>query len=168
MNSANHLIITALAVLFLGFIFYHLFGFSLLSLNLMQLLITVYIFSNLPDIDNSNSKITKTFYILYLIMALFGIYLILIGLSLGYILITAGIFLFIVHYLSSDPTRRHRRFPHSFTFGLISSIILFTMTSLEIAAIGFFCFFMHLALDNEIERALSRDLKYINKILRIN
>ncbi len=167
MRAIHHLMLTSFILGLLGFGMYLFFGYNLLSLNLIHLTLTVYIFSNLPDIDNSNSRITRTFYLIYVLIIFSGGYLLFMGNFSGWLLITAGIIFFLVHFFLAKPGRDHRRFPHTFTFGILSSVILLLFTSPEIAAVGFFCFAMHIAFDNEISRAMKRDFYYIKKVTRI-
>ena len=61
MNKGLHLGINTVIVILLGLVLFYFRDINLLDYNIVYLVVTVYIFSNLPDIDHAKSKMTKTF-----------------------------------------------------------------------------------------------------------
>ncbi|MEM3373987.1 MAG: metal-dependent hydrolase [Candidatus Woesearchaeota archaeon] len=165
MKSQTHILLNLIILLPLLYLIY---GLSFFQLNFLHLFIAIYIFSNLPDIDNSKSKISKTFFVFYLILGFIGINNLLKytleSILIGLVQITIAIILASYHFIIADNSKKHRKFPHSFTFGIISSIIFGIFTSIEMALIAFFCFFLHLLFDNYLIQALQNDLRFWRKI----
>ncbi|MBN1386016.1 metal-dependent hydrolase [Candidatus Woesearchaeota archaeon] len=128
------------------------------SLNILHLVIAVYVFSNLPDIDNANSKMSYTFFLFYIIFFMLGLSdhksnpL----LSIGKMML--AMLMGWYHVMVMEKGRKHRKFPHTFTFGILASLILWLYTSLPIALTGFFCFFLHLLFDRHVSAALRNDM----------
>ena len=167
MNSESHLVLN---VVILGVIFillYFLFGWNILNLNLVHLIIAVYIFSNLPDIDNAKSKMSKTFFIFYIVLGLFGISsLFSANILVGLLQISVALILGYYHYIVAEDSKQHRKFPHTFTFGVFTSLILWFFTSFAIFLIGLLCFILHIIADNHIHNALERDIRFWTNLLR--
>lgn len=165
MKSQEHLILNTIIILP---ILYFIYSKTIFQLNFFHLFLAIYLFSNLPDIDNSKSKITKTFFFFYLILALFGVSNIIIytfeSILLGISQIIIACCLGIYHFFVAENSKKHRKFPHTFTFGLITSIIFGFFTSLQMALIAFLCFFLHIFFDNHLIQAIKTDLKNWKKL----
>jgi len=165
MNSESHLGLNVIILGAISFLFFSIFDWNILNLNLIHLFITVYILSNIADIDNSNSKISKTFFIFYIMLFIFGI------LNIFGTKILVGIFQILValllgyyHSIIAEDSYNHRKFPHTFTFGFFVSIILLVFTSFPIFIIGILCFILHIIEDNHIQGAINKDKKFWNNL----
>lgn len=168
MKSQFHLLLNTIIIIPLIYFIHPNLFFQLDFFNYLYLFTAIYIFSNLPDIDNSKSIISKTFFIFYVILAIIGISNLLIY---TYDSILKGLFQFSIaiimatyHFLIAEDSINHRKFPHTFTFGIISSFVFGFLTSVNFFLIAFFCFFLHLLFDNYIIKALKKDLKFWRKI----
>lgn len=142
MNNSQHLLFNVSILIIVSFILFK-FGFNVLNLNMYHLFFAVYLFSNLPDIDHAKSKITKTFYFVYLVVLIYGI------LQKDLTKIMLALILFVFHFSISKDSKHHRSFPHKWWFGAICSLILWPFTSLSIVLIGFGCFLGHLIADRK-------------------
>lgn len=141
MNNYQHLLFNALILTIVSFILFKSVNFNILNLNLYHLLFAVYLFSNLPDIDHAKSKITKTFYLVYLILFLFGFA------KKNYLWMILAIVLSLLHFSIAKDSKFHRSYPHKIWFGAFCSLTLWYFTSLYIGLIGLFCFVLHLIAD---------------------
>ncbi|MBS3150370.1 metal-dependent hydrolase [Candidatus Woesearchaeota archaeon] len=162
MNWKSHLFISAVLTALISY----LLKINLLSMEIIPLVIAVVAFSLLPDIDHPKSKISSWFRIFYILLGIYSIYGIINGELVYSVSLASAILLFIFHAGISENSYRHRKFPHSFTFGVIASMILYAFTGLIIALIGFGCFTIHLLLDNHVLRAFNYDIKLWRKLLR--
>jgi hypothetical protein len=138
-------------------------GWSI-QMPLLESLFTIYIFSNLPDIDSSTSGISRSFFIFYAVLTVYGFWTLK---STGILIIIIGLSLALYHWNVRSDSLSHRKFPHSFTFGMMCSAALWYLTSLPVAALGLFCFCLHLLFDMHILRGLSTDVRFWKRIFRI-
>jgi hypothetical protein len=75
--------------------------------------------------------------------------------------------IFIIHRRYARDDRKHRRFPHTFTFGIISTILSFLLfNSLLVTITAFVAFITHIICDNHIDRALKADIAFWTKIIQ--
>ncbi len=139
-------------------------GLFLLSslYSLLPVLFSIALFSVLPDIDESGSGPSK-----------------LLRLSLGAVAVLYAVdFLFAKNVLSAVKSGAaavglllhlayargdflHRRFPHTFTFGIAACAAAFLLTgSKTVAVAGFIAFASHLAADWHVAGALKRDRRF--------
>jgi len=163
MNWKSHLFISI--ILFL--IFSYFLKINLLSLSIIPLAIAVLVFSLLPDIDHSKSKISIWFRLSYTVLGLYSAYEFFFhGRIIYLIALLLAIVLFIFHISISEDSYKHRKFPHTFTFGIISAGVLWIFTSLTIALISLGCFILHLTLDKHILRALRGDFEAWKRFFR--
>jgi hypothetical protein len=75
--------------------------------------------------------------------------------------------IFIVHASYAEDSYSHRRFPRNFTFGAITSLILyFLVNSILITVVGAISFFTHLLGDGHLDEAIMRDEELRRSIRR--
>ena len=160
MNWKYHLIF---GILVFSLIVYFL-RISLLSLEVIPMFVAVVMFSLLPDIDHEGSKVSKLFRVFYISSGFYSGYRFFIGDKSYLIAFVLSFLLFVFHFFIAKNSPRHRRFPHTFTFGIIASIILGIFTNFMIGIIGFIAFFIHLVLDKYAIKALRKDIKMWKKI----
>lgn len=88
------------------------------------------LYSILPDIDNKNSAITHLFQVVLLITAVyFALQLFQNNGDLQAILGLAGtVGIYVFHFFYSKDGRDHRRFPHTFLFGIIAVGLCYFIT----------------------------------------
>ena len=116
--------------------------------DISDVLVAWFIFSNLPDIDNSNSVMSKYLLFFCIVILIFGVVSIVQSrVVIGILALAVGLSIIIYHFRVRDDSKHHRAFPHTFTFGLFAAIIFAVFTSFWIALIGFFCFVLHLVAD---------------------
>ena len=169
MNSESHLILNIIIIIIISTLLFYIFNWNILNLNLIHLIIAVYILSNISDIDNSKSKISKTFFIFYIMLGLYGISNIFgTKVFVGILQILVAGLLCYYHYIIAEDSYKHRKFPHTFTFGLFASIILWIFTSFPIFIIGLLCFVFHIIGDNHIRDAIEKDKKFWSSLPRKN
>ena len=143
MDRHIHLFVNAIALVLIYFWGY-ITGIKLP----FEILVAWFIFSNLPDIDNSNSVMSAYFLIFCIGILIFGIIsLVQSSILIGIVILVIGMSIIAYHFKIMDDSIHHRVFPHTFTFGLFASIILGIFTSFWIALIGFLCFCLHLTAD---------------------
>ena len=166
MKNKEHLIYNTVFIIILFLIINFIFKINFEELNYIHLIIAIFIFSNLPDIDHSKSKITKLFFLIYFILLIYGIIDIFDKEIIGIIKIIISIFLIIYHLIIGENSSKHRKFPHTFTFGIISSIILYIFTSITISFVGFICFSLHIIEDKYFNKAINNDIKFWKKLFK--
>ncbi|PIN87716.1 hypothetical protein COV12_02340 [Candidatus Woesearchaeota archaeon CG10_big_fil_rev_8_21_14_0_10_32_24] len=161
-NYHQHLFIgffvSAILILSLHFIF-HL---NLINANMLTTLVIVtLIFSLLPDIDHRSSKISVFLHFLFLLVVL-AFFTKLITFNFSSILIIAVVVgLEVYHLIFAKSNWKHRQFPHSFTFGFFSLIVLYLITSSWIAIfVGGITFFSHILIDGHLFEAIEKDKKF--------
>lgn len=160
MNYDAHLVFSGLVNGIFLFILYKIFGINIFQTELiLPLIITIYIFSILSDVDHPASHISGILYLALLI--LFGssahdFFQTLNPIDLLKIALAVGIF--IIHINYAEDSYLHRRFPHTFTFGAIACIILFLLTkSILVTVVGAISFFTHILSDGHLDQAIERD-----------
>ncbi len=129
--------------------------------EVVALTYTVMVFSILPDIDHKISKISRFLHIAFLIILL-GLYFKEIPLnSSSIVLIISIVLMNIYNYLYAKNHWTHRQFPHTFTFGILATIMLYLITwSVMLTLLWFFCFTLHLLLDCYIPTAIKKDISF--------
>lgn len=166
MDSEAHL---GLNILFLGILFfglYKLLGFNILDLNLFYLGIVVFVLSNISDIDNSKSRISLTFLIFYGVLGIYGVVKILnMEFFKGVFMILVAVSLWLYHSHIAEDSYKHRKFPHTFTFGLLISILVWYFTSFVISLVGLFCFTSHIIFDHYFSQAIRQDIMFWKNVL---
>ena len=156
--------------LFVGFIstgiiiaiLYFIFHLNVIDSNLLTTLIIVaLIFSLLPDIDHTSSKISMYLHIIF-ILAIIALFIKEIPFNFSSILILVSLIgLELYHWIYAKDNWEHRHFPHSFTFGLFALIILFFITFSWIAIIvGAVTFISHIVIDGHSHEAIMQDKKF--------
>lgn len=166
MKHIQHLMLNTGIVIAVLYILYTL-GYPILSLNFIYLAVTIYVFSLLPDIDSSSSRITWTFSAAYLLIFLVSITEFPKDPVMSILKMSAIFLITLLHFFMASRKRIHRTFPHTFTFGILASFILWFFTSFWIAVIGFKCFTLHLVADLHVFKALKKDILFWKRILRI-
>jgi hypothetical protein len=158
MNGLQHLSLNLIIITIFSIFLYYIFNWNILNLNMIHLVIAIYIFSNISDIDHSKSLISNSFFIFYFILFLYGISNIFgVKIIIGIFQIIVSVLLGYYHYTIKEDSYKHRKFPHTFTFGLFTSLILFFFTSFPIFIIGLFCFIMHIVFDKHVLDAIEKD-----------
>lgn len=165
-NYKEHLffgfIITGVIILILHFVFHlNIIGVDML----IRLVVVTLIFSLLPDIDHKNSYISAFLHFTSVITVI-SLFTKIINLKFSSILILISLLgLEIYHWKYATDNQKHRQFPHSFTFGFFSLIILFLITFSCLALfVGAIVFVSHLILDNHIDKAIQQDKEFWKKI----
>ncbi len=130
------------AIIFSSIITYILYKYNIYNLTTKELIIIapiLFIYSILPDIDISSSKISKIFRIISLLIIIITLYLNIITLA---IIIT--IILLILEFI------KHRKFIHTITAAIILSLpLLYFNYVITIAA--FIAYLSHLLLDRHVK-----------------
>ncbi len=133
MNAEGHLFVSGvLNIIFLGILY--LLGVNVFQIDILfPVLIVFGIFSLLPDIDHSRSKISG---LLQIAMVLIIIYsLITFFLASKYFNLVFALLAVIVlkiHSGYAEDSYDHRKFPHTITFSFISCIVLFFLSYLTL------------------------------------
>ncbi|MCK9268110.1 MAG: hypothetical protein WDA59_08010 [Methanofastidiosum sp.] len=150
LNAEGHLFISGLLnILFLVFVYYVLGMNPFQGSSFFLLIITFFIFSLLPDIDHPLSKISGIFYLC--VIGLFLISLLSLFNRFNFfdlLKMIAAVGLFLIHqgYALNSPD--HRRFPHTFKFGIVSCLILFLLVnSWIVTTVGAISFASHIWAD---------------------
>lgn len=130
------------------------------NLEIGFIIAIIYIFSVISDIDHSESHISSVLWKYLLIPGLLiSIFQFQQTLDIRYIIVsTSIIFIGILHgnYAKNDWT--HRRFPHTFSFGIIiCTILLIISKSYILTLVGIISFIAHIWLDNHTEDAIAED-----------
>ena len=151
MHYKEHLVISGIVNGLLLFILYGVFGVDFFQVELIiPLMVTVYIFSILPDIDHPASHISGILYLFVIYLfgsSIYDFYKTLNPMDLLKIALAIGIF--IIHIKYAEDSYLHRRFPHTFTFGVLACIILyFLVNSILVTIIGLVSFVTHILCDS--------------------
>ena len=186
MNRQEHLFVNLLlTAFFIGLLwFIHYLGFSTITLkefnNLLGdyfeiWIVSLFVFSNLSDIDNANARVSTYFLLFCIGLGGYGVYKIFnsvgdsISLILGIVFLIIAPSLMIYHHTIQIDGWHHRRFPHTFTFGaftsmLFSSVLLFLGFSLRSVlvffVISFIYFSAHIFVDGFLDEAIQRDKQF--------
>ena len=161
MNYREHLVLGAIPNIIFILIITFLFKVDIFQDYAFPLIITFFIFSLLPDIDHSYSKISIMFIISLICLVVYSVieffkswnFLLLLGILLG----IGGL---VLHFWYAEDSYTHRRIPHTFTFGILACIVLFfIVNSIWVVIVGFISFFTHIFLDGHIREALEKDKK---------
>ncbi|MFH1505998.1 MAG: metal-dependent hydrolase [archaeon] len=140
-------------------ILYFAFKIDVLSTNiLVPSIITILIFSLLPDIDHKESIISGFLHVVAG-MAIIAIIAKAIPLNYASFLTVAFVgYLEYYHWSYARADRNHRQFPHTFTFGIISSAVFFFITlSWVVLIVAFLTFVSHILADGYIPKAIQKD-----------
>lgn len=161
MNYKEHLIFSGIVNGIFLFILYNVFNINPFQTDFMAgfpLLITFYIFSILPDIDHPASHVSSILYLFLIFLIVSSVYdfyktfnpvaLLKIALAIG---------IFIAHRNYAEDSYLHRRFSHTFTFGVIACIILyFLVNSVVVTIVGAISFFTHILGDGHLDQAIEQ------------
>jgi len=142
MNKAEHLFIGGvLGIILVLLTHYFLDWFNFNLLNIGFLIIIIYVYSLISDVDMKNSTITWTFIPIGLIAIIAGYYM------NNQIFLLGGIGLITVTFIAAQ-FFPHRGFTHSILFGIVVSLpwIYF---SWHYSLLAFICFYSHLIADEE-------------------
>jgi len=163
MNYKEHLVFSGMVngifLLFL-FILYKFFNVIFFQTELIfPLIITFYIFSILPDIDHPASHVSGILFLFLIYLVVSSAYEFYNTFNLIALLkIALAVGIFIVHIKYAEDSYLHRRFPHTFTFGVIACIILyFLVNSILVTIVGAISFFTHILSDGHLDQAIERD-----------
>ena len=166
MNFEKHLFVgwsfTSIILLFL-----FILGYNVLEARIVPyLIIGISVFSVLPDIDHAKSKPSRFLSICLLILAFYSIINYYTANSQAELLKTCfWALLFVIHRNYAISSKRHRRFPHTFTFGILSSAALLFLSNSGIVGLAcFISFLSHLVIDKHVLRALGNDKRLFKKI----
>jgi len=121
--------------------------------------LTFYVFSILPDIDHQKSHASwiLNLFLIYLFgSSAFDFYKTPNPLDLAKIVIATAIF--IAHAKYAEDSYLHRKFPHTFTFGLVACLLLyFLVNSVLVCMVGAISFFTHMLGDGYVRKAIGKD-----------
>ncbi|MBI2668809.1 metal-dependent hydrolase [Candidatus Woesearchaeota archaeon] len=142
-------------------ILWGILGINIFEMNtLISGFVTTIIFSVLPDIDNKNAKISRYLHVMF-IVSIIGLFWKTFSINISTItafLMLIGLELYHWNYAKDDKT--HRQFPHTFTFGILTSIFLYVITFSGIATLlGFLALSSHLLIDGHGTEAWKKDQK---------
>lgn len=159
--------------LFIGFLssgivialLYFIFHINIFDGNLLTILIIVtLIFSVLPDIDHTSSRIS-----IYLHFSFIASIIVLFTnkINFSFILIVISLAgLEVYHWTHAKDNWEHRQFPHTFTFGVLALIVLFLITqSLLSILVGAISFFSHILLDGHFDEAITQDKQFWKSLI---
>jgi hypothetical protein len=167
MNWQGHLFTNWLLYLVIYFTLDFLFNYTIEPGG--SLFIAWCLFSILPDIDHSGSNATVLFFIGYLGLFIFGIVnLFQSNIPWGTLAIITSILIGAYHFNIMSDGYSHRVFPHTFSFGIICSLILWYFTSMEIAIFGLIFFISHLVCDINQHWGLKDIIEYDIDVLSGN
>ncbi|MCX6775851.1 MAG: hypothetical protein NT130_03330 [Candidatus Micrarchaeota archaeon] len=160
MRYTEHLVLSGIvngAFLFILYMTFHIDVFR--AELIVPLLMTFYIFSILPDIDHQKSHASGilNLFLIYLFgSSAFDFYNTFNPFDLAKIIIAIAIF--IVHAKYSENSYLHRKFPHTFTFGIVACLLLyFLANSILVCMVGAISFFTHILSDGYVIRAIEKD-----------
>ena len=127
MNYQGHLLLSGIINGIFLFIVYKLFNVNFLNEKLiLPLFVTFYIFSILPDVDHPKSRISSFVFIFVLYLFGSSVYAFYNSFNpINLLKMILAVVIFIVHVGYAKDSYLHRRFPHTFTFGIISCVILY-------------------------------------------
>jgi hypothetical protein len=115
----------------------------------LTLLLSIALFSILPDVDSSNSvasKLLKAF--LALLIVLYALEFISTRSTSSLVKIVLAVLVFTAHFLYAKRGRMHRQFPHTPAFGVLACVVLFMLTgSKTVVLAGGIAFASHLVAD---------------------
>lgn len=138
---------------------------------------SIFIFSNLADIDNSNARVSIYFFLCCISLIGYGAYKawtwtgVLESLLIGLLSSVLGILLIVYHQTIQIDGWNHRRFPHTFTFGMFASLLFFfflmwlkvsLVLTFALSFLSFIYFFTHILIDGFLDEALQRDRRFWN------
>ncbi len=162
MYYKEHLVFSGIVNGIFLFLLYKIFNINIFQTEIIfSLLITFYIFSILPDIDHPASHVSGILYIFLIYFSVYSGYNFYKNFNpIDLLKIALAVGIFIVHIKYAEDSYLHRRFPHTFTFGIISCIILyFLVNSILITIVGAISFFTHILSDGHLDQAIERDKK---------
>lgn len=136
-------------------------------LTVIKLVITIFVFSTLPDIDHSKSKPSKILQAALLTGFMYYGTDFLTGRAFGSLAksfaLLGALFL---HWNYAADSYKHRRFPHTYTFGALAGIALYFLTnSITITAAGSVSFLTHIITDGYFVKAYKNDKKLWRRII---
>lgn len=160
MHYKEHLVFSGIVNGIFLFMLYKVFNVNIFQTELIfPLVITFYIFSILPDIDHPASHVSGILYLFLIYLfgsSAYDFYKTFNPIDLLKIALAVGIF--IVHIKYAKDSYLHRRFPHTFTFGVIACIILYLLVnSILVIVVGAISFFTHILSDGHLDQAVGRD-----------
>lgn len=160
MHYKEHLVFSGIVNGILLFILYKVFNINIFQTELIfPLVITFYIFSILPDIDHPVSHVSAILFLFLIYLfgsSAYDFYKTFNPIDLLKMALAVGTF--ILHIKYAEDSYLHRRFPHTFTFGVIACIILyFLVNSILVTVVGAISFFTHIFGDGHIYQAIERD-----------
>jgi hypothetical protein len=119
--------------------FLHWFEFNLNNIGLM--IVIIYVYSLLADVDAKSSQITWTFIPIGLLAIVIGYF------YKNNLFFIGGVSLIAVTFLAAQ-FLPHRGFTHSILFGIVVSLP-FIYFSYQYAILAFICYYSHLIADEE-------------------
>jgi len=168
-NFGTHLFIGLVVTITLILLFLpsYIFNLEILKLdNLISILIPSFVFSNIPDVDNKNAKISR-YLIMFFIISLILFFINSIALWQRIAISIFSGLLVLYYLLFAEDSYDHRKFPHTFTFGLITSIFIsIIFGSMIVLLIALVCFSSHILLDNHLFEAIDKDKKLWARLLK--
>lgn len=125
----------------------------------LQVLLATAVFSMLPDIDESNSNASKALRLVFFITALVSaIEFAVTKNNFALARSVVALVILVVHFAYARSDFLHRRFPHSFTFGVLACIAVFLLTASKLVAFAAaIAFFSHILADWHVLNALRND-----------
>ena len=167
MNFREHLFVgwcfSFFAIIILNMLDYNVFDARIIP----YIIIGVSVFSELPDIDHSRSKASRLLSVGLLLLTVYSLFLYYqSGNELDLFESMVWVVIFIIHRNYALSSKKHRRFPHTFTFGVLaSSAVFFISGSAIVSVLCFVSFFSHLVADTHVTQALKKDKRIFKKIL---
>lgn len=164
-NYRNHLILGYFFT-FTALILFYLLGINLLN-NLVLVISVTFIFSIIPDIDSRGSNASRLLHLTSVItLIILSLTNSITDFSKSVLVLLIGTLEF-YHFFYARNDKKHRQFTHTFTFGIISSLILFVIFNSVIVFIAcFLSFTSHILGDSYVSTAVKKDKKLLKKIFR--
>lgn len=148
MEKIGHLVLGAiLGIILIGLTHYLLNWFDLKNIyNFGLIIVIIYIYSLLADIDTKSGTIVWTFIPIGLVSAISGF------ITHNTIFLVGGIALIAITFLAAQ-FLPHRGFTHSILFGIAVSFPWIYL-SYPYAILAFVCFYSHLIADGEFSKLI--------------
>lgn len=158
---------------FIGYLFaclvfglFYFLGIDLWS-DFLPVLIVVFVFSILPDIDCKNSRASGFLHLSSVVAVAFMAFSSL-SVLIKVLIVFAVSFLEVYHFTHARSDNKHRQFPHSFTFGVSASLFAFLVSrSIPVLIMGFTAFASHLVGDAWVVNAFRWDKRFWKSVFRV-
>lgn len=168
MDANRHFLVNLIpAIIFLAVVYKNL---NAISSVVKDYALIFLIFSTLPDIDNKKSNISGFVKLTLVILFFAGIMQLINKHAVGIYMVITSALLYAYKTQVEEDSQFHRKFPHTLTFGLLASLVLFFATwYAPIAIFGILMFTLHIIADywkkeDRLWWVIKRDVYFWKKI----